>query len=240
MIEPNRSCASFNPHKLLIFGDSWSYGAELGQDRRSIDAFPYQLGRLLNLPVKNYSESGSGLTHLQIQLTTAIDEMVQTSQSVGVFFLTSKERFLFFDSDGAFAHCTPTGEVVRPCQQHRRQQFENINDFYWKNIHSIQSDQINLNLNLISLQSRCKYHGIKDFYISGWQNLDLWPEVDTARIYCQGMKTCADLLCLVTEKGLTFEDNPYIVNDGTHPNAEGHKIIAQEIYEMITSCLTTT
>ena len=223
------------PKLLLSFGDSWTYGAELPDADREQLNFTSQLANLLQIDqVKNFSEVGSSISHLQIQLRNAINncqQQIGQSATTAVFFLTGQERFLFFDHRGEFANLTAAGYIARPLQYDLRDQFDSIYNFYYKNIHSTAADIITLNTNILALQKICQHHGIKDYYISGWERLTLWPEVDRSRIYKQGIDHCGKILNL--DHNL---NNPqYIVPRGTHPNAQGHKLIAQKLFEMIKS-----
>jgi hypothetical protein len=218
---------------LLSFGDSWAYGAELATAEREQVNYTGVLARSLGIDyVENFSEVGSSISHLQIQFRNALTRLQQNilqSKTIAVFFITGQERFLFFDHCGEFANLTASGYIARPLQYDLRNQFEQIYEFYYKNIHSTESDKITLNTNLLALQTMCRYYGIADYYISGWETLELWPEVDTSRIYAQGKEHCGNILNL----DQNLNNDLYIVPRGTHPNASGHNLIAQKIYNMI-------
>jgi hypothetical protein len=218
---------------LLSFGDSWTYGAELPTDTREQDNYTGQLADLLQAKVvKNFSEVGSAVTHLQLQLRQAINfcrDVNLNDRVIATFFITGQERFLFFDQRGDFASLTPSGYIARPVQQDLKPQFEKIYDFYYQNIQSTQADLISLNTNLLALQSICRRYRIEDYYISGWQTLDLWPEVDRQRIYARGQKHCGHLL----ELDANLKNDQYLVPRGSHPNRQGHAIIAKTLHDMI-------
>lgn len=217
---------------LLSFGDSWAYGCELSDASREQDNYTGQLGRLIGVDhTVNFSEPGSSISHLQIQLRRAIDSCFSDSswtEVTAVFFLTGQQRFLMFDPQGEFVGLAPTGAVIRPGQRQQRVQLDSINDFYYQNIQSHRADVINLNTNLLALQSICKYYNIKDYYISGWEKLSLWPEVNRSRIYAQGQSHCAELLQL---NNMRHDQNT--VPNGLHPSAQGHALIAQALLNMI-------
>jgi lysophospholipase L1-like esterase len=220
---------------LLSFGDSWTYGAELPEADREQLNFTAQLANLLQIDqINNFGEVGSSISHLQIQLRNAINDgqiPINQAETTAVFFLTGQERFLFFDHRGEFANLTASGYIARPLQYDLRDQFDKIYNFYYKNIHSTAADIITLNINLLALQAICQEYNIKDYYISGWEKLKLWPEVNTSRIYALGQQHCGDLLNL----DHNFKNDQYIVPWGTHPNAVGHKLIAQALFDMINS-----
>ena len=225
-------------HRLLVFGDSWAYGAELDPDEREQDNFAGQLGKMLGVSsVHNCAESGSSITHMHPQFQNALTRMSYDPADTytAVFFLTGQSRHLFFDVDKEFAFLNPRGPSVRPCQHSKQDLFFEINDYYYKYIQSDQADVLSVNTNLLALQARCKYHGIDDYYISGWETLDLWPEVDSGKVWKQGQSHCAELFG-VTKNGadiLDFERNQYIRPHGTHPTQQGHKLIAQTLYNFI-------
>lgn len=218
---------------LLSFGDSWAYGAELPDSSREQENYTGQLSRMIGADrIRNFSEPGSSISHLQIQVRHAIDSCFDdfsSCQTTAVFFLTGQQRFLIFDSQGEFAGLAPTGSIVRPGQRHLRDHFDTINSFYYKNIQSDRADTISLNTNLLALQSICKYYNIVDYYISGWETLDLWPEVNRSRIYAQGQSHCAELLQL--DHDMQHDQN--MVQDGLHPSAQGHALIAHVLVDMI-------
>jgi lysophospholipase L1-like esterase len=225
---------------LLSFGDSWAYGAELPDVDREQLNFTGQLADLLQIDqIKNFSEVGSSISHLQIQLRNAIancQHQISQCTTTAVFFLTGQERFLFFDHRGDFANLTASGYIARPLQYDLRSQFDSIYNFYYKNIHSTAADVITLNTNLLALQAICQHYNIQDYYISGWEKLDLWPEVNTARIYAHGQQHCGDFLNLDNH----LKNDQYIVPGGTHPNAAGHRLIAQALFGMINSKVVDT
>jgi hypothetical protein len=211
-------------HRLLVFGDSWAYGAELDPSQREQLCFGGQLAQLLNVnSVHNCAETGSSVSHLHVQFQTALSRINYdpADHYTAVFFITGQQRFLAFDPDNEFYNLIPAGPSIRPVQHQHRDLIETVNDFYYRNIQSNAADQISLNANLLALQAVCKYHGINDYYISGWQDLHLWPEVDQSRIY---PNHCESL----------FESNlQYIKPNVSHPNAQGHRLIAEKLFEFI-------
>lgn len=216
---------------LWTFGDSWTYGAELPAQTRQIDNYTGQLAKMLRVgEINNFSEVGSSIEHLVMQFRQATSGFTSGDKKniVAVFFLTGQERFLFFDRRNDFAHLTGSGSVVRPVQQDLREQFDQIYYFYYKNIHSHQADVLTLNTNILALQTMCQYHGVKDFYISGWQKLNLWHEIDTSRVYGAGLTTCADILKLDSNG-----KSQHIVSNGSHPNSTGHRLLAQTMFDWI-------
>ena len=212
-------------HRLLIFGDSWAYGSELPEHQRETLCFGGQLAALLGVDsVHNCAETGSSISHLHLQFQQALTRMSYDPADcyTAVFFLTGQQRFLAFDPNDEFYNLIPAGASIRPIQHHYRDLIESVNDFYFKHIQSNSADHVMLNTNILALQSVCKYHNIQDYYVSGWQDLHLWPEVDVTRImptHCQAL----------------FGKQDYITPNQSHPNEQGHRLIADKLYEFIKS-----
>jgi len=232
-------------HDLLIFGDSWAWGAELDQDLRDQQCFGGQLAVMMpGYRHLNFSETGSSLSHLHLQFEYMLRQLDKSPKgdSIAIFFLTGMERYLTFDDAGEFAHFSPMGAIVRPIQNSLRDRLDYKNDLYYKHLHSPHWDILNLNCTILSLQARCRYYGIDDYYLPGWQRFSPWKEIDADKIYSKGQKTCADILGLATSTTgqINFAGNQYIIPNETHPNALGHKLIAQTLYDIISKKLTST
>lgn len=224
-------------HVLAVLGDSWTEGSELPSDTKSQLCYGGQLGRMLNSDtVINYGEPGGSIQHLQLQLSHLINSYLISGSLpvIAVFFITGQNRYMFFDQRNEVVNLTPSGPSVRPAQMARREFLDTVHGFYYQHMQSTTGDNFLLNTNILALQARCRHWEIEDWYISGWQPLDLWPEVDCGRIYGQGQTHCAELLGLTDHTGqLCFDHNPNIVDQGTHPNPQGHAVIAQAVYNMI-------
>lgn len=223
------------PDVLAVFGDSWVEGSELPNDTKDQDCFAGQLAKVLgSRRVLNFGEPGSSISAMQFQLHELIKQIKSDQKVTAVFFITGSSRHLLLDIDSTndFVTLTPHGVTVRPYQNQQVQLLTLLNDLYYKHFHTESNNKLMLNLNLLALQSRCAYQGIEDYYIAGWETLDLWPEVNRNKIYQGGQKTCADLLDLAKiNDTFDFGNNPNIT--GTHPNRQGHTLIAQALYSMI-------
>jgi len=97
------------------------------------------------------------------------------------------------------------------------------------------SDQANLDFvlhkNILSMQGICRQYKIQDYYIVGWDNVDLnLPGIDTDKIY---HKSCLQLFRYELPLYLmNKEPNQYLRTCG-HPNELGHELIAQTLYNWI-------
>jgi hypothetical protein len=202
---------------LLIFGDSWPFGAELKQNER---AYGELLSVRLDQHLCNFSQPSTSIPHLPLQLRTALDQ--GHSDCIAVFFLTGVDRDLVW-------HCGRTREL-NPTHP------EDV-DWYTK-YNSPELTAYRVNTTLIALQAMCAKYNIRDHYIWGWDQVDLWFEVDTDRIYKQ---TVADVflegqtVALGNSKIMHLKNsqNKFIWPNSGHPNQLGHQRIADLLQEWI-------
>jgi hypothetical protein len=215
--------------KLVTFGDSWPQGSELLPNEKTF-------GQILSEYLKcteysNYSVPASSINHLMVQLqkyiswASAFDQ--DLSEWMAVFFLTDQSRAMtWYDNNWIFQSSMGGGGLASSGAM-----ISETNRIYFKYIYSKELSDITTNTVLVSLQAMCRYHGIKDYYITGWQQFDFWPEVDTTCIYRSGKVSCGDLIGL--EPGDSYlHKNPNVMPGG-HPSQKGHQIIADALYQWI-------
>ena len=218
--------------RLVSFGDSWAEGSELLPGEKSF-------GELLSdrLGCEEFSNRGipaSSINHLTVELKSHLHVLsyrnLDPSEWMAVFFLTDQNRgmtahngqHLFQNAMGGFG-CGVERLVV-----------DAVNDAYWKYIHSPELSDITTNTTIMSLQSMCRYHGIKDYYIAGWQTFNFWDEVDTSRIYHSGKISCGNLIGAASPEPHGHNIKNPNQAPGGHPNQQGHQIIADALYTWIT------
>lgn len=202
---------------LLFFGDSWPYGAELKQNEL---AYGELMAAHLEHTCCNFSQPSTSIPHLLLQLRTAIDQA--HSDCTAVFFLTGVDRDLVWHH-GSTQELNPTNPVDV--------------DWYAK-YNSPELTAYRVNTTLIALQTMCAKYKIRDYYVWGWDQVELWPEVNTDRIYKQ---TVADVFLegeTVAQGGskimhLKNSRNQYIWPNSGHPNQLGHQRIADLLQEWI-------
>jgi hypothetical protein len=203
---------------LLIFGDSWPYGSELTPDEQPYGNLLYQRVGCDN--VKLFAQPSTSIPHLILQLRNAIAQGISGTKAV--FFLTGIDRDLVWEE-----HCTRELSPTNP---------DNI-DWYAK-YNSPELSQYRVNVTLIALQSMCAKYSIDDYYVWGWDRVDLWPEVDTTKFYAN---TVADEFLGQADVPHTFSKinhlknskNQYIWPNLGHPNQLGHQRIADMLAEWI-------
>jgi hypothetical protein len=220
------------PKQLLIFGDSWPHGDEL--DSADV-AYGQLLGQRLGIyNIQNYSVPGTGISHLILQLRLAIETNQHNPCSkTAVFFLSGQERFMCYHDDQV-VNLSIRGPRINP--GNNAELLQRMNDLYYKYFYSDQMRDFFMNTYIIALQSMCRQHGIQDYYIAGWQKFAFWPEVDVARIYDKGQTSCRELLNMDfnDRDGVVF-DNPHFTPNQSHPNQQGHQLIADTLFDWIKS-----
>lgn len=202
---------------MLIFGDSWPFGSELSQNELSYgQLLAEKLGHNLAL----FAQPSTSIPHLILQLRNAIAQGHR--DCIAVFFLTGVDRDLLWDQ-GKTRELNPT----------------HPEDLDWySRYNSPELSTYRVNTTLVSLQAICAKYNITDYYIWGWDNVDLWKEVDQTRVY---KDTVADVFLeganipAGTNKIMYLKNskNRYIWPNSGHPNQLGHQRIADLLQEWI-------
>jgi hypothetical protein len=220
------------PSQLLIFGDSWPHGDELQSHEKAYGTLLADQLKIDN--IKNYSQPGTGIGHMILQLQTAIGDHAHSDyKKIAVFFLGGQERFMCYHNDKIF-NLNVRGPRINP--ENDPHMAELLNNTYYKYFYSDQIRDFFVNTNILSLQAMCRYHNIEDYYIAGWQQFECWPEVDQERIYGQGRISCRELLNMEFDNrdGVVY-NNVYFTPNRAHPNQLGHQRIADCLFEWIKS-----
>ena len=222
--------------RLISFGDSWAQGSELLPKEKTFgELLSEQLGCI---EFSNYAVPASSINHLIIQLKSHLHRLLamglDPSDWMAIFFLTDHNRgatahngqWIFQNAAGGF------GELAVD-----RQLVDQVNTAYWKYIHSPELSTLTANSTILALQRICQTHGIDDYYVAGWQTLDLWPEVDVDKFYQGGKVSCGRLIGMQSDIPSSYVNRQNLnQSPGGHPNQLGHQIIADSLYKWITDC----
>ena len=148
-----------------------------------------------------------------------------------VFFLTAQERTIVYDNDQTI-DISPGGGDSNDVDGKR-------GESYYKHIYNHQLGTFNLNVTVLALQQICLTYGIKDYYIAGWQEIELWPAIDRTKFFADGKP----ITTLFTPDNsfrlfqlLKDDGNPYLTHAHRppgHPNQQGHAKIAQALANWI-------
>jgi lysophospholipase L1-like esterase len=203
---------------LLIFGDSWPHGSELTDTQKPYGDLLYkQIGCT---DVITFAEPSTSIPHLILQLNRALSQGLNNCKAV--FFLSGVDRDVVWEGDTirCLSPAAPTDA-----------------DWYVK-YNSPKLSEYRVNVTLIALQLLCAKHNIEDYYIWGWDTVDLWPDINLEKIYPRTIADefleGADIPPLMAKiMYLKNSRNPYIWPNMGHPNQLGHQRIADILTEWI-------
>jgi hypothetical protein len=213
-----------NQPVLIGFGDSWAAGHDLASEEK---CYLQLTAEHLGIPYQNFAEGSSSISYMVIQFQNFIDTFYfPKHQYYAVFFLTAQERNFYYDQ--------ATKKIIHlgPSSHPRDPYYQNYNNEYGEFV---------ANTTLLALQRLCAIYGIKDYYLAGWQQLNLWKSVDQTKFWKNGKQAItqvfhdqAGFVPLSTLIGI--EQEPKNAHFGTthdHPNQQGHERIAQELINWI-------
>ena len=213
---------------LLVFGCSWAVGYPLPPEQ----AFGYLLAQ--QLKIKNYVNlaiqgSSNHRSVLQLLDYTKLHQ-ANMSDHIAVFSLTTLARGAVIDHQGKVIDLRVQGP------EDDRSIIKNwLAD--WSSLQQISHEH---HKNIMAMQQICKHYGILDFYVQTWHDFDHnLPGIDQSRILPQmwiqllGYQNQSDYL-----KNYKKGNNVHMLTD-THPSAAGHAVLADALYTMIRSEMTS-
>lgn len=218
---------------LIISGDSWPYGSELLPGEKTYGDL---LAEWFDTDTYvNTSEESSSITHLILQLKTAVKQLDLTQSTVALFFLTNYDRDVIWSQHRPIntgcldstppPYATPTVIHLNASDAVHQDWFC---EFYTKEL-----GEFRTNTSLLTLQTLCRYYNITDYYVWGWNSVELWPEVNRSRFYSANT-TSADILSGHADTGFDeLQQNKLFKPNLGHPNALGHHYLATEFYHWI-------
>lgn len=202
---------------LIVFGDSWPYGFDL-EDPES-DCFPNVIAKKLDYRLFNFSEPSTSQDQ-------AIYKLLNLLNSNTEIFLDSKILFCFTAiSRGIYFLNGKDFEIY-----HQNKKFKD----YYTNIYSEELGQFTYTKNLLLIQNLCKNLSIPVYCISNWDNVPDHKMIDKSTVYNKtlfeilGIPSCEEM----AHSDNQFKNNPYL-NRSSHPNKQGHELIAQELSSWI-------
>ena len=209
---------------LAVFGCSWAEGIGVLPQ----NTFGARLaGKLSATNFTNLGIQGSSNSRSVLQLLDYVKRTdIPVENSIAVFLITApaRECVIMHDTSPFAPHYNRVVDL-------RSGQVEDVSQSWVKHF----SDQANLDFvlhkNILSMQGICRQYKIQDYYIVGWDNVDLnLPGIDTDKIY---HKSCLQLFRYELPLYLmNKEPNQYLRTCG-HPNELGHELIAQTLYNWI-------
>jgi hypothetical protein len=216
--------------KLVVFGDSWTRGADLKPGDKTYGEL---IAERKGMEFQNYSVVSTAVEHMILQL----QEMINTStfantEYTALFSFTALSRFMYFSEYAKFdkKYKTNCGYVA----WNGTEQGDIASEMYYKHIHSTTLDNFKFYTTVIVLQKLCREYNIKDYYALSFSSVD-WDNnefigVDRQKFWNTGHTNFLDMF------GCNFVDPANKYFEGTvsgHPNQQGHELIAQHLSEWI-------
>lgn len=208
-------------NNLIVYGDSWPFGS--GLDNPCNEAFPFLLGKHLNLNVLNCSVPATSIDHLVFYFLKNYKEKNFKENDRVLFCLTGQARALRFDENNKPRELHPRGAS----------EFEKA---YYKYVHSKTLAEYNLQKNILFCKLLCDSINLKSFFISNWEPIpaDIYGDCNFYPLSLLGILHPERNHELEDKDGISklWDTSPYMFKH-RHPNAAGHQKIANELAKWI-------
>jgi lysophospholipase L1-like esterase len=207
--------------QLVVFGDSWPAGSELTNP--SEHCFPSVLGELLKIQIDNQSQSGTSVDQALLRLLN------YNLVDCGVLFcFTSYARYIRFDNSQDFE--------VHP----NNKDLASLN--YYTQFYSDELGKFNFLKNILIVQGVCKSLNIPIYCVTNWNTVPDHKLIDSNTFYKKSLFEILGMTNVTTESAKEYDfrlqmlrNKQYIYPNSSHPNIDGHKLIAQELALWINS-----
>lgn len=231
---------------LVTFGDSWVWGDELPDTTRNSVVFGAVLKDMLNYNTfVNYGIRGGSIGNMAVSLEKFLaTEYDPSNEYLLVFGLTTASRSLGYSSSEETWF-----ELFHGIQHSDRQQ--EISKFYHAYMCDPQYQATMANIYLGAIQSACLSRNIKFLMFAEFEDYTDLLESPSAFVnkkyfYNSGKEITRafginDPLTSKLENGKvivpnlveSFANNPNFNPGARHPNEQGHRIIAEQLYRFI-------
>lgn len=205
---------------LIVYGDSWSYGA--GLDNPDIESFPALLGKQLNLTVDNRSVPATSIDHLCYYFLTDCKDKKFKDNDIILFCLTGQSRSMYFE-DNIPQEIFPQG-------------IKETDILYYKYFYSKKLADCNFQKNVLLCKLMCDSNKLKSYFICNWEHppSDLYGDYNFYPLSLLGILHPERNLMTEDHRGFggLWESSPYMF-DHRHPNIIGHQKISEELAKWI-------
>lgn len=207
--------------QVISCGCSWANGAELSPDQ---SPFGKLVANLLNATYIHEAQDAASIAHMVLQLRSGIAKLDHSVPTVALFLLTNPDRDLIWSKT------RPIGTGHRdnsPPYDKYQPIFLNVNDplhadWFLEN-YSPELAEYRTNTSLMTMQSLCRFYGIRDYYAFSWDTVPLWEEVDKSRFYREGKESMLDLEFQSTRTNHLIK----------HPDQAQHQLMADRFLALM-------
>ena len=205
--------------RLVVFGDSWPYGAELKAGEKTFGELLHE--KLGTDSFVNCSQEGTSIDHLVLQLKQYMSK-ADVGTDIAVFFISNPIRYMIH-KEGNWDTIRPTGDKSMNTR------------FYYEYLQSDELDNHRANTSILALQAMCRYSTtiIKDIYLEGWSAIDWsYPSINKQKFLPKSALQMFEAnMNNQTNELVKNQRNPFIYPNKYHPNQKGHTLIAEELYK---------
>jgi len=207
--------------RLVVFGDSWPYGAELKAGEKTFGELLHE--KLGTDSFVNCSQEGTSIDHLVLQLKQYMSK-ADVGTDIAVFFISNPIRYMIH-KEGNWDTIRPTGDKSMNTR------------FYYEYLQSDELDNHRANTSILALQAMCRYSTtiIKDIYLEGWSAIDWsYPSINKQKFLPKSALQMFEAnMNKQTNELVKNQRNPFIYPNKYHPNQKGHTLIAEELYKFV-------
>jgi len=205
--------------RLVVFGDSWPYGAELKAGEKTFGELLHE--KLGTDSFVNCSQEGTSIDHLVLQLKQYMSK-ADVGTDIAVFFISNPIRYMIH-KEGNWDTIRPTGDKSMNTR------------FYYEYLQSDELDNHRANTSILALQAMCRYSTtiVKDIYLEGWSAIDWsYPSINKQKFLPKSALQMFEAnMNKQTNELVKNQRNPFIYPNKYHPNQKGHTLIAEELYK---------
>jgi hypothetical protein len=221
---------------LVAFGDSWTFGSELDLPRQQ--PWPTHLAEKLSAEAINLGTPASGIEHTLVKLFDWIGTSGNYNNYKKIFMvgLSGTTRYLTYSNQlKEFVNITPeanyrTGNIhVSGCPPEVVSNFGTLSGEMYRIVESHEYNQYIATKTVFAFQNYCAQNNIDVLFFSYFDLAQVDYRVVDSRIIYPTTITKA-----LTGQEYSLPDicqHPYFVGKLFHPNADGHKQIAQILYD---------
>ena len=207
--------------RLVVFGDSWPYGAELKAGEKTFGELLHE--KLGTDSFVNCSQEGTSIDHLVVQLKQYMSK-ADVGTDIAVFFISNPIRYMIHRK-GNWDTIRPTGDKSMNTR------------FYYEYLQSDKLDNHRANTCILALQNMCRYSTtiVKDIYLEGWSAIDWsYPSINKQKFLPKSALQMFEAnMNNQTNELVKNQKNPFIYPNKYHPNQKGHTLIAEELYKFV-------
>jgi hypothetical protein len=211
--------------KLLVFGDSYPWGAELQFPH--LDAFPVVLSAKLGVELTNLSKQGTSIDQAVLTMVSTLETIGDCADLAILFCFTSYSRAMIFE-DGADTELHSDNRDL-------------VSLSYYANVYSDQLGQFNFLKSILAVQGVCKKMNIPLYCVANFNDLPSSKLIDTDLFYRKSILQILGIGNITVDSGSdvnfarALANSDYIKPNDGHPNKVGHQLIAEELYTWINS-----